>query len=223
MKSLVTFVRREFEALRDPESAPIMAAYMKTSMPFYGIKKPARVPVYRAMVREFAAKSRREYEGAVLGLWRGKHREEKYAAIEYAQRFKAFIVPESMTLYERLIREGAWWDLVDDVAIRLVGKALLDERRRVRPTLDEWLGGDDLWLRRSVIISQIKHRDETDHRALFADCRRCFAETDFFIRKAIGWALREYGKTEPGRVRAFAERYREKMAPLSYREATKNL
>jgi len=223
MKPLVTFVRREFEALRDPEAAPVMAAYMKTAMPFYGIKKPARVPVYRAMVREFPAKNRRDYESAVLGLWRGAHREDKYAAIEYAQRFKAFIEPESLPLYERLIREGAWWDFVDDVAIRLVGAVLLAERESVRPTLDRWLVGDDLWLRRSVIISQIKHRDQTDHRALFADCRRCFAETEFFIRKAIGWALREYAKTAPDRVLAFAERYRQKMAPLSYREAVKNL
>lgn len=110
-----------------------MAAYMKTSMPFYGVKKPDRVPLYREMKKRFAPRNRREYEAGVRTLWRLSHREEKYAAIVFARQSEAFVTADSLPLYETLVRQGAWWDLVDDIAIHLVGRAQLKQRPRVRP------------------------------------------------------------------------------------------
>lgn len=200
-----------------------MAAYMKTDMPHYGVQKPDREPVARAMVRQFPASSRASLRRAVLALWGQPHREEKYLAIQFAVRHPDLITASSLPLYKQLIREGAWWDFVDDIAIRLVGRALLDDRAKVRPVLEKWLEGRDLWLRRSVIISQIKHKEATSWRHLSADCVARMHEKEFFVAKAIGWALREYSYTEPDRVQAFLLEHREQMQPLSFREGAKAL
>ena len=122
---LVEFVKRELTMRANPSAAGPMARYMKTDMPFYGIKCPQREPVIREMVRRFPPGDESDVERAVLALWALPHREEKYAALAYAASAPKGI--GLLPLYERLIREGGWWDLVDEVAIKLVGKVLLDE------------------------------------------------------------------------------------------------
>lgn len=119
--------------------------------------------------------------------------------------------------------EGAWWDLVDDVAANLVGALLLGHRAAMRPVMEAWVDDDDMWRRRTAILSQLRHRDQTDAEMLFDFCRRRAHETEFFIRKAIGWALREYSKTDPGAVAAFLRRHGDELSGLSRREAAKHL
>ncbi len=220
---LVKFVARELRARANPEKARGMAAYMKTDMPHFGVQKPDREPVVREMLRRFPATSRTACERNVRALWRQPHREEKYVAIQYAVRHRDLISSKSLPFYERLIRQGAWWDFVDDVAIRLVGEALRRERDVVRPVLEEWLEDDDMWIRRTVLISQIKHKEETSWRHLFADCLARAHEKEFFIRKAIGWALRDYSYAAPERVQKFITRHRDVLSPLSVREGSKEL
>jgi 3-methyladenine DNA glycosylase AlkD len=222
-KDLVQFVQSRFRPLADPKKAGEMAAYLKTEMPFYGVQKPDRAPVYREMKKRFAPTSRRQYEACVRALWRLAHREEKYAALEYASQATRFITSESLPLYEKLIREGAWWDFVDLVAIHLVGQTLLLERKRVRPIIEAWIDDDDFWIRRSALLSQIKHKEKTDAKQLFDHCLRRAHETEFFIRKAIGWALREYSYTEPQAVRKFLLANRDRLSKLSFREGAKQL
>src|SRR5690606_33699083 len=118
-------------------------------------------------------------------------------AIAYARRFRPYIDLPQLDLYERMVVEGAWWDLVDDVAANLVGALLLGHRAAMRPVMEAWVDDDDMWRRRTAILSQVRHRDQTDAEMLFDFCRRRAHETEFFIRKAIGWALREYSKTDP--------------------------
>ena len=117
---IADFVQAELSALADPVKAAPMAAYLKTDLPFYGVQNPARKPVFRAMVRQFRPSDRDDWERSVLALWALPHREEKYAALWYARSFKRMWVPESLPLADRLIREGAWWDLVDDAIGGLV-------------------------------------------------------------------------------------------------------
>ena len=218
---LVTFVETALRQRGDAQKAAGMAAYMKTDMPFYGVQKPARVEIQKVIKRDFRVTHRRAYERAVLELWKRPHREEKYIAIYVAALYSEFITAESLPLYERLIREGAWWDFVDEIAIRLVGTVLLLHRPVVRSVMDEWIADDDLWIRRSAIIAQIKHKEQTDHRRLFRYCRQRAHETEFFIRKGIGWALRQYSYAAPTRVRDFLTRYKDKLSPLSYREGAR--
>lgn len=222
-EALVALVGDRLAASADPAKVGPMAAYLKTDMPFYGVQKPARAPILREAITQFPPANRDEYRRAVVALWSQPHREEKYLAIGYARSFPAFISLTSVPLYRRMIVQGAWWDLVDDIAINLVGRVLLDQRPAMTPKVKAWIDHRDLWLRRTAIIAQIGHKGATDRRLLFAACARRMHEEEFFIRKAIGWALREYAKTDPIAVTDFVVEHQSGLSALSYREATKHL
>lgn len=222
-KELISFVQSSLKAVANADDAGPMAAYMKTDMPFYGVKKPLRVPIIRAINQQFKPTSRTAYESAVRGLWKLRHREEKYIALAVARMCPQFIDTKSMPLFEQLIREGAWWDFVDEIASRLVGVALLNDRNKLKPVMNGWIEDGDMWIRRTAILSQLKHKEATDYRSLFRYCRERASETEFFIRKAIGWALREYSKTDPDRVCKFLHTHQSKLSGLSYREGARIL
>jgi 3-methyladenine DNA glycosylase AlkD len=222
-EALTAYVETRFHALADPEKAVPMGKYMKTDMPFYGIQKKSRAPVVREIVKRFEPQSHEDYRVAVSALWNLPHREEKYAAIDYAQWFDRFIVSESIPLYELLIREGSWWDLVDGVASNLVGRALLKERASVSQVLERWIDDPDRWIRRTALLAHLKHKSATDKGQLLEFCLRRASDRDFFIRKAIGWVLREYGKTAPEAVVGFVHAHADVLSSLSQREALKHL
>ena len=200
-----------------------MQAYMKTDMPFYGVPKPNRVPIARQLRKDFSPLDTESYRSNVLALWALPHREEKYLAIGYAGDFKKFITFDQVDLYRQLITEGAWWDFVDEVASKLVGTVVRNERARMRPVLEEWIDHPDMWLRRTAIICQLAHKADTDWPMLSDFVLRRASEPEFFIRKAIGWALREYSKTDPEIVRDFLAEHRSALSGLSHREAAKHL
>jgi 3-methyladenine DNA glycosylase AlkD len=222
-EALITVAQADLQAAADPEKAGPMAAYLKTDMPFYGVQKAGRTPIMRRLKQEFPPLDRDDYEEAVLGLWRLEHREEKYLAIGYARAFDEFVVFGSMPLYTRMITESAWWDLVDGVASWLVGRVLLEERNKTEPVIRSWIRSEDMWLRRTSIICQLNHKADTDTSLLADACTANLPDTEFFIRKAIGWALREYAKMNPDWVRAYVADHRAELSGLSYREATKHL
>ena len=207
----------------NPEKAAGMQAYMKTEMPFYGVQKPGRVPIVKELVRNYPLSTRGDYERLVLALWRLAHREEKYIAQAVAVKHRQFIVPESLPLYRRLIVEGAWWDFVDEASTHMVRVLALRHPSEAWPEIDNWISDGDMWLRRSAIICQIGAKERTDVDRLFSFCRQRAFEKEFFIRKAIGWALREYAKTNGEAVAGFVTEHREDLSGLSYREATKHI
>jgi 3-methyladenine DNA glycosylase AlkD len=223
MEEMTRFLSTELARVGDPDRAAAMARYMKTDMPFYGVAKPERHKVYRDMVGRFPITSRAGYVAAVKALWAQPHREVKYCAIRLAVDHPQYVTIGSVPLYRQMIIEGGWWDFVDDIAARLVGTVLLDDRERMHPKLDRWIDDPNLWIRRTAVLSQLKHKGRTDRDQLFGYCLKRAEEKEFFIRKAIGWALREYAKTEPDVVRAFALEHREQLSGLSFREATKRL
>ena len=200
-----------------------MAAYMKTDMPFYGVTKPGRVPIARALKAQFPPADVDDYQRKVSLLWNLPHREEKYLAIGYAWSFKTYVVLAQIDMFERMVVEGAWWDFVDELASPIVGKIVFDDRLRMRPVLERWIEGPDLWLRRAAILCQHRHKDQTDEAMLFDFCLRRAHEKEFFIRKAIGWALREYAWTRPDAVRGFLLEHGDRLSGLSRREAAKHL
>jgi 3-methyladenine DNA glycosylase AlkD len=223
VEGLVAYVAHGLSEGADPAKAASMAAYMKTDTPFYGAQKAARKPVQREAVRRFPPADRNEYRRAVLALWGRPHREERYIAIEYARSFPTYITLSSIPLYRKMIVEGAWWDYVDSLAIHLVGQVLLNQRNAATPKVEAWIDDTDMWLRRSAIIGQVGHKGATDTGLLFGACARRMHETEFFIRKAIGWALRDYARSNPSAVAAFVEEHRDQLSGLSFREATKHL
>ena len=220
---LASMVSEMLAAASDPQKAGPMAAYMKTDMPFYGVQKAGRTPVLREVVRSYPPADLAAYVDAVSALWALPHREEKYIALGYARAFDEFVCGSTLPLYRQMIVEGAWRDFVDETATKLVGRVLAKERIEVTPTVRSWARDDDLWIRRTSVICQLGHKAETDAALLGGACAANIGDAEFFIRKAIGWALREYAKTAPETVRGFVDHDGAALSGLSLREATKHL
>jgi 3-methyladenine DNA glycosylase AlkD len=217
------FVDAELTAAADPAKAHAMARYMKTEMPFYGVQKPGRVTILRKLVQAFPPTDREKYEALVAGLWDLPHREEKYLALGFARHFERFVIPQSVPLYRRLIVEGAWWDFVDEIATKLIRRVVVDDPARTWPVVEAWIDDEVMWLRRTAILCQIGAKENTDTDRLFRFCAERAFEKEFFIRKAIGWALREHARIDPETVARFVSTHREQLSALSYREATKHI
>ncbi len=207
----------------DLERSEKMAAYMKTTMPFYGVQAGPRTEIMRPLWPQIQVASHQDYEALILTLWNRPHREEKYIAVRIARRFRKFIDFQSLPLYERLIREGAWWDFVDETASHLVGGVLAKNPEKTWPVLDAWINDPDMWIRRTALLAQLRRKEQTDQETLFRYCLACADEKEFFIRKAIGWALREYADTNPTAVRDFLDFAGHRFSPLTIREASKRL
>lgn len=220
---LARFVSARLRAAGDPKKARPMQAYMKTDMPFHGVANPGRAPIFREMNAKFPPAGRKQYEAGLRSLWQLPHREEKYAAISFALAHKPFMVSASLPLYERLVREGAWWDLVDPIATDLISPVYLQEREAVGPVIERWIDDADLWIRRTALLAHHRHKQATDSKQLFDHCLRRAEEKEFFIRKAIGWALRQYSYANPTSVRKFLLKNRERLSGLSFREGARGL
>ena len=215
---MIEAIRRELAARADPAKAPDMRAYMKSEMPFLGVQKPGRREVARIVFAAYPLDGFEAWRDTVLELWReATYREERYLAIALARdrRYRSHRTAAALPLYEELIVTGAWWDLVDEVAIRLVGE--LD----VAPVMREWASAADMWKRRTAIICQIARKERTDAQLLFDCIEPNRADREFFIRKAIGWALREYSKVDPAGVESYCATH--ELSPLSRREALRKL
>jgi 3-methyladenine DNA glycosylase AlkD len=220
---LVAAIRAALQDHGDPARAPQMQAYMKSAMPYLGVRVPEVRAITRAAARQWKPASLEHLGEAVRQLWHGAaYREERYAATALlgAPGVQPLLTPGSLALCRELIVDGAWWDHVDDLAHR-VGDLLRRFPREVEPTVRAWQHDGDHWLRRVSIICQLGAGARTD-RALLADAVRASAgEQDFFLRKAIGWALRDYARTDPQWVRAFVAEH--ELSRLSVREALKRL
>ena len=219
----VAYVVEALSRASNPEKAVGMQAYMKTGMPFYGVQKAARTLILRQLVHDFPPADLDEYEALVLGLWNLPHREEKYLALAVAQHFSSFVDTASLPLYRRLIVKGAWWDFVDEVATHLIRHLVVNHPEEAWGEVDTWIDDPDMWLRRSAIICQVGAKDRTDAKRLFSFCAGRQDEKEFFIRKAIGWALRDYARTDPEAVAQFVMEHRAQLSGLSFREATKHI
>jgi len=166
----------------------------------------------------------------VRELWdEAAYREERYAAMALAshRHYLAHQDPDSLGLYRHLVVTGAWWDHVDPLASHSVGRILAAHRDVVTPLVLTWSGADDLWLRRTAILCQLHHRADTDLRLLShvitANLAGSRFGSEFFVRKAIGWALRQHARTDPAWVRRFVAEHDAGLSSLSRREALKHL
>ncbi|HEX5994061.1 MAG TPA: DNA alkylation repair protein [Jiangellales bacterium] len=226
-QQLVDDIRSALAAAADPAKAGSMQEYMKSTLAFHGVQKPTRLAVLRPVLSERFLPDRTTWEATIRVLWDGAaFREERYAAIDLARHraYSAWATDRrSMDLYDHLIVTGAWWDYVDEIAIRLVGPTLRAQRAGVTPVILAWSRESNLWRRRAAVICQVGARDDTDTALLTACIRANAGDPDFFLRKAIGWALREHAKTNPDWVRTFVSTHRDVLSPLSVREATRHL
>lgn len=224
--ALVTGVREALAGAGDAERAVGQQRYMKSEMPYRGLTSPELKALLRPLWAAHPPTTRAVWEATVRELWDGAtHREERYAAISYARhrKAKAWLDAESLPLFRHLVVTGAWWDLVDEVAVHLVGGALAGHRAELIPVMREWATDDDLWVRRTAVLCQLGHKADTDVALLRYAVEVNVEDTSFWLRKAIGWALREYARTDPDWVRAEVVRLDGRISGLSRREATKHL
>lgn len=223
--ALVRAVRSGLARNADPARAAGMRAYLKSAMPLYGVPTPLFRRLCREAFAEHPLPTRAAWRQAVAALWSGAtHREERHAAIELAglPRYRRFESSAILPLYRRMIVGGAWWDLVDALAKR-VGSLLARDPARMAPVLRRWARDRNLWIRRSAIIAQIGFRQHTDAALLHDVIQPSLESREFFLRKAIGWALREHAKADPDGVARYLRALGPRLSPLSRREAEKGL
>jgi 3-methyladenine DNA glycosylase AlkD len=223
---LLPKLRKALRRAADPQKAPAMQAYMKSVMPYHGVSAPLLRQVCKARFVDELFASASQWQAHVLELWRSAgFREERYAALNLAgdRRARPFQSPSAMTMYEELIVTGAWWDYVDDVASHRVGPILRDFPAAMRGKMLSWSKSKDLWKRRTAIICQLGFKSETDLELLYACIEPSLQSREFFLQKAIGWALRQYAWTDAAEIRKYVRRNRSRLSALSYREALKNI
>ena len=202
-----------------------MQAYMKSAVPYLGV---SAVPLRAACKQVFAGlefASSAAWQAEVLAIWRdAEFREERYAAIELTgiRAARGFQRVDALALYEELIVTGAWWDYVDSLSPRLLAILRAEPREMTRAML-AWAGDGDMWKRRSAILCQLGAKAETDLALLEAAIAPSLGSKEFFLRKAIGWALRQYARTDPAWVAAYVAAHDAELSPLSKREALKHI
>ncbi|ASR37107.1 DNA alkylation repair protein [Prauserella marina] len=223
--ALVSAAREGLAELGDPGKAPDMRRYMKSELPFRGVQKPARERLAKRLFTEFPLPDRESWLAAVTLLWReAAYREERYLAIDLTghRAYARWQTPDLVPVYEELVITGAWWDYVDVVAPKRLGPILRDHPATMAPLLREWAVDADRWKRRSAVICQLGLGGGTDAELLAACVEATIDDPDFFLRKGIGWALRQYARTDPGWVGAFVAEH-PGLSPLSRKEALKHL
>jgi 3-methyladenine DNA glycosylase AlkD len=225
-RNLIDSVRMALAARADPIRAPGMQAYMKSEMPYLGVSSVPLRDALRQVIPESALASFQDWRDTILALWHtAQFREERYAALGLVgdRRYRHFRTLDALPLYTQLIVSGAWWDLVDGLATHEVGDLLKRYPRPMRQTTLDWSRDPDPWLRRTSIICQVGFKAATDQELLYACIEPNLNERGFFLRKAIGWALREYAKAAPEAVRQYVAENESRLSGLSRREATKHL
>lgn len=235
---LVSALREMLASAADPSRAPAMQAYMKSELPYRGITAPVLRAAVRPVLAAHPLPDEETWQATVLELWdHARFREERYVALSVAghRPYREHQQVHTLELYEHLIRTGAWWDLVDVIAGHLVRDLLLAHHEEVSPVIRGWSVADDLWVRRSAIISQLGTRDRCDQELLAATIEDNLDGStrttpglsaygrNFFVRKAIGWALRDHARTDPHWVRTFVAGHSTELSGLSKREALKRL
>jgi 3-methyladenine DNA glycosylase AlkD len=225
-KKLVETVRAALTEVAEPEKAPEMARYMKSAMPFLGVPKPARAAALKRVLAGVPLPNAAAWRRAVISLWRdARYREERYAALELARdrRARAFHDMDALPMYEEMITTGAWWDYVDTIAAHCVGLMLERHPAPVRAAMLAWSTDHDMWKRRTSILCQLRFKERTDLKLLYACIEPSIGSTEFFLRKAIGWALRQYAWTDPREVARWVKKNEARLSGLTRREALKNI
>ncbi len=221
---LVGAVRSGLAARADPVRAEQQQAYMKSAMPFRGVGMPQTRHLTRSALRVHPLTTRDGWEATVRTLWdEAAFREERYAALSVARDGRRWLDAASLPLSRHLVVTGAWWDLVDETAQHLVGAALAAGPAAVTPAVRDWAVAPDVWLRRTSVICQLRRREQTDLDLLQFAIEATVDDDSFWLRKAIGWALRQHARTDPDWVLAEVERLGDRLSPLSRREALKHL
>ena len=205
-----------FASAYDPDSAVKMAAYMKNRFPFLGINKPKRAELSKEFLKEKKKDTEIDWD-FIFKCYSMQEREFHYLAIDYLLSVKNLLKADDIAKVETLITDNSWWDSVDSID-SILGDMVL-RFPELKPVMLNFAASDNIWLRRSAIDFQLKYKDKTDTALLSQIIELNLGSNEFFIKKAIGWILREYSKTNKEWVGMFIQTH--DLSPLSVREAGK--
>lgn len=211
-------IKNVFESHADADNAQAMAKYMRNLFEFYGIPTPARKEIYKDFIK--SQKKAKEIDWSFLDrCYEDKHREFQYLVYDYLLALKQYVAYEDIDHIKDYITTKPWWDTTDFLC-KVIGDVQLRDAR-VKDLMVDWSKRDNIWLRRAAIQHQLNLKEKTDTELLEKIIANCFGTEEFFINKAIGWALREYSKTDAEWVKEFIKRSKDRMSGLSIKEASK--
>jgi 3-methyladenine DNA glycosylase AlkD len=209
-----------FRHYADPDRAEGARAYMRNQFAFYGIRSPTLKLIEREATAGLRSPTEAQLVKMARACWGRDEREWQYFACGYLRRHVHGKSPKMLNTVRKLIETKPWWDTIDSLAIHTVGQHV-GEHRELARDMDRWVASDNMWIARTAILHQISYKANTDVDRLFGYCLERSDHRDFFIRKAIGWALREYSKTDEHAVRAFVRGHAYTLSGLSRTEALK--
>ena len=225
MHPIVERLRADLAAQADPAAAVEMQRYMKSAMPFRGVATPARERLLTGAVAAHPLDDAGVLDAVVRELWDGaEFREERYLALSLTghRRYRPWLDASWVPLLRHWIVSGSWWDFTDEIASRRIGVLLMAHPDEVRPVIRMWITDPDRWLRRTSVICQLRAGRATDIALLTEAIEANLTDQDFFLRKGIGWALRQHARVDPDWVRGFVGEH-PGLSPLSRREAQRHL
>ena len=205
---------------KNEEQAQRMSKYMLNKFEYIGIKTPERREIFKNFFKEYKNEEKIDWE-FVNKCWENKYREFQYIAADYLKNMKDKLTIDDIPNLKQLILKKSWWDTIDNLDMTIGALALKDSN--VNKILLEWSLDENIWLRRIAIDHQLLRKEKTNTELLEKILKNNLGQAEFFINKAIGWALRDYSKTNPEWVKTFIEENKEKMAKLSIKEASKYL
>lgn len=201
------------------ENAFFMKKYLKNQFEFYGIKAPLRRELTKSFLKKENLPSKNEIKNIIFELWNEPQRELQHFAMELLFKYSKILKAEDYSIFESMITSKSWWDTVDFIAVNLVGNHFKIHSQLKAPISEKWINSEDMWLNRTAILFQLKYKETIDEKILFAYILKHCSSSEFFLRKVIGWALREYSKTNPSSVLEFVKENETKLSGLSKREA----
>lgn len=227
-RELLAAVHDALRAVREPDRAAGQQRYMKSAMPFLGVRTPVMRRAARAIFDRLPPPSAAAWQATILALWReAGYREQRYAAIELAvhRPFLRWMTMDAIPMLDELIVAGAWWDYVDRLAPAGLGHILASQPQPqpMGALMRAWARDEDVWRRRAALLCQLGRKEHTDPALLYDCLEACFGHDEFFVRKAMGWALRAYARVDPAGVGRFVALHEASLSKLTRREALKHI
>jgi len=208
-----------FTYYKNEEVAISMKKYMKGHFEYFGIRSPERKMLTKEFFKEYGIPERAELDKVIREIWSFDEREMHYVAIDIMDKYKKSIIEEDIVLIEHMAVNKSWWDTIDFLSSKLSGNYFKKYPENIKKITGDWIISDNFWLNRMALLFQLKYKDEINENLLYNYILKCRDSKEFFIRKAIGWVLREYSKTNRESVIDFVNE--NELSPLSKREALK--
>ncbi len=219
MENYINKLELEFKNARNEQHAIAQSAYMRNLFPFIGLKSEKRREISKQFLKEIAKIDFEKIPNLIELLWQKPERDFQYFAMDFLEKHSAKFREKDLTLIEYMITEKSWWDTVDLVAAKFAGQYFKLYPEKISEITEKWMVSGNIWLQRSALLFQLKYKNKTDVALLFEYIIRLKDSKEFFIRKAIGWILREYSKTDSLAVVNFVAEA--KLSGLSEKEALK--